>query len=162
MHATVHLGVRDAGRWPRFGAGIVNCANNFVICVKVTAGAMRTVVERMCGRLRLKLAKTGYVRVPVEPLDVRGSRVGRNYNRRTSATQIGTPHPGERVQCVPQGQCADGSAVRAGSCTEYGGTLEPSVAPLGDQPSPGAGEPTQPSTRTRSCSRTSGCVVSTR
>ena len=45
-----------------------------------------------------------------------------------------------RAECLPQEQCADGIAVRAGARAGGGGTPEPSAARLGEPPLSGAGE----------------------
>ena len=76
----------------RFGAEIVNYADDFVICGQAPAAAMRSVVERMMERLRLPLnaTKTRCLRVPEEPLEFLGYRVGRNDSPRTGAAYIGT------------------------------------------------------------------------
>ena len=90
-----------------------------MICGQAPAAAMRAVVERMMERLRLPLnaTKTRCLRVPEELLEFPGDRVGRNKDPRTGAACIGTrPSQGERSQCLPQDQCADGSAARAAAC----------------------------------------------
>ena len=86
------LGWKTLGHARRFGAEIVNYADDFVICGRAPAAAMRAVVERMMERLRLPLnaTKTRCVRVPEEPLEFLGYRVGRNYNPRTGGAYIGT------------------------------------------------------------------------
>ncbi len=80
------------GHARRFSAEIVTYAEDFVICGRVQAVAMRTVVERMTERLRLPLnaTKTRCVREPEEPLGFLWYRVGRNYNPRTGRAYIGT------------------------------------------------------------------------
>ena len=86
------LGWKTLGHARRFGAEIVNYADDFVICGQAPAAAMRAVVERMMERLRLPLnaTKTRCLRVPEEPMEFLGYRVGRNYNPRTAAARIGT------------------------------------------------------------------------
>ena len=76
----------------RFGAGIVNKADDFVICGQAPAAAMWAVVDRMMERLRLPLnaTKTRCLRLLEEPLEFPGYRVGRNDNPRTGATYIGS------------------------------------------------------------------------
>jgi len=76
----------------RFGAEIVNYADDFVICGQAPATATWPVVERMMERLRLPLnaTKTRCLRVPEEPLEFLGYRVGRNDNPRTGAAYIGS------------------------------------------------------------------------
>ena len=86
------LGWKTLGHARRFGAEIVNYADDFVICGKAPAAAMRAAVERMMERLRLPLnaTKTRCVSVPEEPLEFLGYRVGRNYDPRTGAAYLGT------------------------------------------------------------------------
>ena len=76
----------------RFGAEIVNYADDFVICGQAPAAAMRAVVERMMERLRLPLnaTKTRCLRVPEEPMEFLRYLVGCNYNPCTAAACIGT------------------------------------------------------------------------
>ena len=87
-----NLGWKALGYARPFGAEIVNYVDDFLICGKAPAAAMLEVVERMTERLRLPLnaTKTRYVRVPDEPVEFLGHRVGRNSNPRTSRTYIGT------------------------------------------------------------------------
>ena len=86
------LGWKTLGHARRFGAEIVNYADDFVICGQAPAAAMRAVVERMMERLRLppNATKTRCLRVPEEPLEFLGYRVGCNDNPRTGAAYIGT------------------------------------------------------------------------
>ena len=67
------LGWKTLGHARRFGAEIVNYADDFVICGQVPAPAMRAVVERMMERLRLPLnaTKTRCLRVLEELVDSR-------------------------------------------------------------------------------------------
>ena len=76
----------------RFGAGIVNNADDFVICGQAPAAAMWAVVDRMMERLRLPLnaTKTRCLRVPEEALGFLGYRVGRNDNPLTGAAYTGS------------------------------------------------------------------------
>ena len=86
------LGWRTLGHARRFGAEIVNYADDFVICGQAPAAAKRATVERMMERLRLPLnaMKTRSLRVPEEPLEFLGYRVGRNYRKDTGREYIGT------------------------------------------------------------------------
>ena len=86
------LGWKTLGHVWRFDTEIVNPADDFVICGQAPAAATRAVVERMMERLRLPLnaTKTRCLRVPEEPLEFPGYRVGRNKNPRTGAACIGT------------------------------------------------------------------------
>ena len=86
------LGWKLSGHARRFGAEIVNYADDFVICGKAPAEAMRAVVERMMERLRLPLnaTRTRCLRTPEEPFEFLGYRIGRNYSPRTGRAYIGT------------------------------------------------------------------------
>ena len=135
------LGWKTLGHARRFGAEIVNYADDFAICGQAPAAAMRAVVERMVERLRLPLnaTKTRRLRVPEEPLESLGYRVGRNYRKDTGRKYRHAPERGERPQHLPQDQCADGSAVRAAARAGGGGTPEPSTARVGELLLPGPG-----------------------
>ena len=80
------------GEARRFGAEIVNYADDFVICGKAPAEAMRAVAERIAEQLRLPLnaTKTRCLRTPEEPIEFLGYRIGRNYSLRTGRAYIGT------------------------------------------------------------------------
>ena len=75
---------RLRGRFPR--------ATHLVICGKAPAATMRGVVEAMMERLRVPInaAKTRSMRVPEEPLEFLGYRIGRNYRRTTGRAYLGT------------------------------------------------------------------------
>ena len=70
----------------------MNFADDFVVCGKAPAEAMRVAVERMMETLRLPInaTKTRCLRVPEEPLEFLGYRIGRNYSPRTGRAYIGT------------------------------------------------------------------------
>ena len=90
------LGWRRLGYARRFKAEIVNYADDFVVLGRVPAAIMRAAVEDLMKRLKLTLnaEKTREVRVPEEPLEFLGYRIGRNYRRDTGRTYIGTrPSP---------------------------------------------------------------------
>ena len=80
-----------AGCARRFGAEIVNDADDSVTCGKALAAATRAAGERTMERLPLYATKARCVRVSEEPLESLGYRVERHYNPRT----------GKRSQCVP-------------------------------------------------------------
>jgi len=86
------LGWKTLGHVRRFGAEIANYADDFVVCGRALAAAMRAPVERMMERLRLpvNVRKTRCLRVPEEPLEFLGYRVGRNYRKGTGRKYIGT------------------------------------------------------------------------
>ena len=86
------LGWKTLGHARRFGAEIANYADDFVVCGRAPAEAMRAVVEHMMELLRLPVnaRKTRCVRVPEEPLEFLGYRVGRNYRPQTGEPYLGT------------------------------------------------------------------------
>ena len=86
------LGWKLSGHARRFGAEIVNYADDFVVCGKAPAEAMRAVVERMMQKLRLPVneTKTRCLRVPEEAMRFLGYRIGRNYSPRTGRAYLGT------------------------------------------------------------------------
>ena len=86
------LGWRVLGYARRFDAEIVNYADDLVVCGKAPAATMRAVVEAMMERLRVPInaAKTRSMRVPEEPLEFLGYRIGRNYRPTTGRAYIGT------------------------------------------------------------------------
>ena len=86
------LGWKVLGYARRFDAEIVNYADDLVVCGKAPAATMRGVVEAMMERLRVPInaAKTRSMRVPEEPLEFLGYRIGRNYRPTTGSAYIGT------------------------------------------------------------------------
>ena len=80
----------------RFGAEIVNYADDFAVLGRAPASAMLAVVEGLMKRLKLPMnaEKTRCCRVPEEPMTFLGYRIGRNYRPGTGAAYIGTrPSP---------------------------------------------------------------------
>ena len=86
------LGWKVLGYARRFDAEIVNYADDLVACGKAPAATMRGVVEAMMERLRVPVnaTKTRSMRVPEEPLEFLGYRIGRNYRPTTGSAYIGT------------------------------------------------------------------------
>jgi len=86
------LGWKVLGYARRFDAEIVNYADDLVACGKAPAATMRAVVEAMMERLRVPInaEKTRSMRVPEEPLEFLGYRIGRNYRPTTGRAYIGT------------------------------------------------------------------------
>ena len=84
------LGRKTLGHARRFGAEIVNYADDFVIRGRAPAAEMRSVVEWMMERLRLPVnaRKTRCLRVPEEPLEFLECLVGRDYDPRTGACAV--------------------------------------------------------------------------
>ena len=96
------LGWKRLGLARRFEAEIVNYADDFVVCGKAPAEAMRVAVERMMERLRLPIntTKTRCLRVPEEPMEFLGYRIGRNYSPRTGRAYIGTRPSRDSVRSI--------------------------------------------------------------
>ena len=86
------LGWKTLGYARRHGAEVVNYADDFVVCGKAPAEAMRVDVERMMESLRLPVnaTKTRCLRSPEEPVEFLGYRIGRNYSRNGGRAYIGT------------------------------------------------------------------------
>ena len=86
------VGWKVLGYARRFDAEIVNYADDFVVCGKASAETMRGAVEDLMQRLRLSInaTKTRNIRVPEEPMEFLGYRIGRNYRRDTGRAYIGT------------------------------------------------------------------------
>ena len=96
------LGWKLLGYARRFGAEIVNYADDFVVCGKAPAAAMLAAVERIMGKLRLPLnaTKTRCLRTPKEPFEFLGYRIGRNYSPRTGHAYIGTRPSAASVRSI--------------------------------------------------------------
>ena len=96
------LGWKVLGYARRFGAEIVNYADDFVVCGKAPAAAMLAAVERIMEKLRLPLnaTKTRCLRTPEEPFQFLGYRIGRNYSPRTGRAYIGTRPSAASVRSI--------------------------------------------------------------
>ena len=96
------LGWKGLGYARRFKAEVVNYADDFVVLGRVPAAIMRAAVEDLVKRLKLTLnaEKTREVRVPKEPLEFLGYRIGRNYRRDTGRSYIGTRPSSASVQSL--------------------------------------------------------------
>ena len=80
----------------RFGAEIVNYADDFAVLGRAPASMMLAAVEGLMKRLKLPMnaEKTRCCRLPEEPMTFLGYRIGRNYRRNTGRAYIGTrPSP---------------------------------------------------------------------
>ena len=86
------LGWRVLGYARRFKAHIVNYADDFVVLGQAPSATMRTAVESLMQRLKLTVnaEKTRCCRLPEEPIEFLGYRIGRNYRRDTGRAYIGT------------------------------------------------------------------------
>ena len=96
MSGDVHVRCceRPGVRFPR--------ATRLVVCGRAPAEAMRAAVEQMMEKLRLPInaTKTRCLRVPEEPIEFLGYRIGRNYSPRTGRTYIGTRPSRDSVRRV--------------------------------------------------------------
>ena len=90
------LGWKELGYARRFGAEIVNYADDFAVLGRAPASVMLAAVEGLMKRLKLPMnaEKTRCCRLPEEPMTFLGYRIGRNYRRGTGQAYIGTrPSP---------------------------------------------------------------------
>ncbi len=115
------VGWKRLGYARRFEAEIVNYADDFVVCGRAPAEAMRATVEQMMEKLRLPInaTKTRCLRVPEEALEFLGYRIGRNYSPRTGRAYIGTRPSRDSVRSICR-KVSEATEARYGS-------LEPEV-----------------------------------
>ena len=85
-------GWKVLGHARRFGAEIVNYADDFCVLGKAPAAAMLAEVERLMERLKLPAdaQKTRCLRCPEEPLEFLGYRIGRNHRTGGRGANVGT------------------------------------------------------------------------
>jgi RNA-directed DNA polymerase len=90
-------GWKTGGHERRLGAGIVNYADDFVICCRGTADEAMTVMRAMMSKLKLTVneQKTRLCRLPEETFDFLGYTLGRNYDCRTGESYLG-PRPSRK------------------------------------------------------------------
>ncbi len=86
----------------RFKAEIVNYADDFVVLGKAPSAEMLAAVETLIERLKLTVnaEKTRCCRVPEEPIEFLGYRIGRNYRPKTGRAYIGTRPSKASVQSI--------------------------------------------------------------
>ncbi len=96
------LGFKTLGFARRFDAEIVNYADDFVVLGKSPSASMLAAVEWLMGRLKLPInaEKTRCCRVPEEPIEFLGYRIGRNYRQDTGRSYIGTRPSQSSVQSI--------------------------------------------------------------
>ena len=87
------LGWKVLGHQRRFGAHIVNYADDFVICCRsgnaqAAMAVMRTMMERL--GLAVNESKSGIRRIPDESVEFLGYTIGRCYSRQTGRAYVGT------------------------------------------------------------------------
>ena len=86
----------------RFGAEIVNYADDFAVLGRAPASVMLAAVEGLMKRLKLPMnaEKTRCCRLPEEPMTFLGYRIGHNYRPDTGAAYIGTRPSPASVQSI--------------------------------------------------------------
>ena len=129
------VGWKVLGNARRFNAEIVNYADDFVVCGKAPADTMRGAVEDMMQRLRLPInvTKTRSMRVPDEPLEFLGYRIGRNYPPGYGPRlHRHAPEPEQCSERVPQDQRVDAPEVRTTRPGNGSETPEPGDDRLGE------------------------------
>lgn len=96
------LGWKTLGYERRLDAHIVNYADDFVLCCRVTAGQADRAMRRMMRALGLTVneEKTSTRRLPEEAVDFLGYTIGRCYSPRTGRAYIGTRPSKASVQRV--------------------------------------------------------------
>ena len=96
------LGWKALGYARRFGAEIVNYADDFCVLGKAPAAEMLAVVNRLMERLKLPVnaQKTRCLRCSEEPLEFLGYRIGWNYRPTDGHRYIGTRPSKASVQSI--------------------------------------------------------------
>ena len=90
------------GHARRFGAEIVNYADDFCVLGKAPAAEMLAAVKGLMERLKLPVnaEKTRCLRCPEEPLEFLGYRIGWNYRATDASRYIGTRPSRASVQSI--------------------------------------------------------------
>ena len=96
------LGWKVLGHARRFGAEIVNYADDFCVLGKAPAAEMLAAVNRLMERLKLPVnaRKTRCLRCPEEPIEFLGYRIGWNYRPTDGSRYIGTRPSKASVQGI--------------------------------------------------------------
>ena len=96
------LGWKVLGYARRFGAEVVNYADDFCVLGKATAAEMLEAVNRLMDKLKLPVnaQKTRCLRCPEEPLEFLGYRIGWNYRPTDGSRYIGTRPSKASVQSI--------------------------------------------------------------
>ena len=96
------LGWKALGYARRFGAEIVNYADDFCVLGKAPAAEMLAVVNRLMERLKLPVnaQKTRCLRCPEESLEFLGYRIGWNYRPTDGSRYVGTRPTKASVQSI--------------------------------------------------------------
>jgi RNA-directed DNA polymerase len=98
------LGWKLLGHEKRFGAYLVNYADDLVICCRREAEQVLTVMRNMMSRLKLAVneTKTRVCRLPEEKFDFLGYTLGRYYSAKTGRAYLGSAPSKKRVQRLCQ------------------------------------------------------------
>jgi len=96
------LSWKQQGYAQRFGAEIVNYADDFCVLGRAPAAAMLTAVNWLMERLKLPVnaQKTQCLRCPETPLEFLGYRIGWNYRPTDGSRYIGTRPSKASVQSI--------------------------------------------------------------
>ncbi len=96
------LGWKLNGYTRRFGAEIVNYADDFCVLGKAPAAEMLAAVKRIMGVLKLPVnaRKTRCLRCPEEPFEFLGYRIGWNWRRTDGSRYVGTRPSKANVQDI--------------------------------------------------------------
>lgn len=96
------LGWKVLGYARRFGAEIVNFADDFCVLGKAPAGEMLAAVNRLMEGLKLPInaEKTRCFRCPEESLEFLGYRIVWNYRPGSESRYVGTRPSGSSVQSI--------------------------------------------------------------
>ena len=114
------LGWKVLGYARRFGAEIVNYADDFCVLGEAPAAAMLAAVNRLMARLKLPVnaRKTRCLRCPEEPLEFLGYRIGWNYRPTDGSRYIGTRPSKANVQGICRGISEQTGRRHAGRSAE--------------------------------------------
>ena len=138
------LGWKALGYARRFGAEIVNYADDFCVLGKAPAAETLAVVNRLMDRLKLPVnaQKTRCLRCPEEPLEFLGYRIGWNYRPYGRGPVHRYPaEQGERSEHLPQDQRANGPALRGQARRGGRRAPQPDDIGMGKLLHPRAGQP---------------------
>ncbi len=96
------LGWKQLGYARRFGAEVVNYADDFCVLGKAPAAVMLAAVVRLMERLKLpvNVRKTQCIRCPENPIEFLGYRIGWNYRPTDGSRYIGTRPSKASVQSI--------------------------------------------------------------
>ena len=96
------LGWKVLGHAQRFTAEIVNYADDLLVLGKTPAAEMLMAIQVLMKGLKLTVnaEKTHCFRVPEEPIEFLGYRIGRNYRPLTGRAYIGTRPSAASVQSI--------------------------------------------------------------